>query len=55
MSESVTTILANTDSLSYADLPNFDPFHDNIFKKSHLLISSLISSEVIKYWEVPSS
>ena len=27
MSDSLTTILENIGSLSYADLPNFDPIH----------------------------
>ena len=49
MSDSLNTTLENIGSLSYADLPNFDPIHYNVKKKSHLLISSLISLEVTAY------
>ena len=46
MSDSLNTTLENIGSLSYVDLPNFDPIHYNVKKKITFvnIITNLVRS-----------
>ena len=60
MSDSLNTTLENIGSLSYADLPNFDPIHYNVKKKITFvnIITNLVRSYCLyelssSWWRIP--